>query len=109
LQTIDPSSNTIELTDAYPTDNTTWASVLARLPTVLNSGSQVMGRTIHDLYGEAGSDNHTFGCYWSDCTAGEFITDALYNYCGDCDLAIFNSGAIRASVYVANAGGNSQY
>jgi 5'-nucleotidase/UDP-sugar diphosphatase len=106
ITNIDDASNTYELLSTIASDPTILSSIQSRQPSIDTTLKAVVGSTKNDISGDRGNSNTTFGCRFSDCPMGHVITDALYAYCTDCHLAVYNGGGIRDSFVVSRRGGN---
>eukprot|EP00455_Lapot_gusevi_P021830 TRINITY_DN2281_c0_g1_i3.p1 TRINITY_DN2281_c0_g1~~TRINITY_DN2281_c0_g1_i3.p1 ORF type:complete len:695 (+),score=180.38 TRINITY_DN2281_c0_g1_i3:148-2232(+) len=61
--------------------------------------AQPIGRANGTIFGDRGT-NLTLGfegCRWGDCPMGRVINQVMLWWCKDCDIAVWNSGNIRAS------------
>lgn len=94
------------LNGLYPNDATLVPSVIAASNQVDALSSVVAGKTTIDLYGESGllTVPQGQGCRYIECNMGDLITDAILDWCPNCDLAHHNAGGIRASLTLSGLG-----
>jgi 2',3'-cyclic-nucleotide 2'-phosphodiesterase (5'-nucleotidase family) len=82
-------------------DPTVWSAVLQQQAKINQLNSVVVGYTSASLYGlkggiasvgSSGATQFTNGCRYGECQMGRVITDAMLDFCPDCDFAFMNGG-----------------